>query len=68
MTPHLGAGTMKKSLNELLRVAKRVQMSEPETFKQRVSFAYGTAHIENEKVTRKMVEKAARKSRNEENS
>ncbi|WP_084658882.1 hypothetical protein [Pseudooceanicola batsensis] len=50
---------MNKRLNELVNFARTVRMSEPQKFEQRVSFAYGTANIENENVTREMVQKAA---------
>lgn len=50
---------MSKSIEQLIRMAKKVRMSEPQKHQQRVSFAYGTAYIENENVTREMVEKAA---------
>lgn len=50
---------MSKSIDQLIQMAKKVRMSEPQKLQQRVSFAYGTAYIENENVTREMVEKAA---------
>lgn len=50
---------MSKSIDQLIQMAKKVRMSEPHKLQQRVSFAYGTAYIENENVTREMVEKAA---------
>jgi len=50
---------MSKSIEQLVKMAKQVRMSEPQKLQQRVSFAYGTAFIENENVTREMVEKAA---------
>lgn len=50
---------MSKSIDHLVKLAKEIRMSEPQKLQQRVSFAYGTAYIENENVTREMVEKAA---------
>lgn len=50
---------MNQSLNKLVLLARSVRMSEPEKREQRVSFAFGTAHIENKNVTREMVERAA---------
>lgn len=50
---------MTSSLENLLEQAKKVRMSEPQRFEQRVSFAFGTAKIENENVTREMVVQAA---------
>jgi len=41
-------------------------MSAGERDQQRLSFAYGTAKIENSNVTRSMVEDAAKKIRREE--
>ncbi len=37
-----------------------MQMSDPQKTQQRISFAYGTAKIENENITREMVEKVVR--------
>lgn len=54
--------TMSESLKKLISAARTVRMSEPQKQEQRVSFAYGTANIENENVTREMVEEAAKES------
>ena len=54
---------MAKSLEELVKLASQVRMTEPEVQQQRISFAFGTAYIENENVTREMVEIAARRQR-----
>jgi len=51
---------MTTSLEMLVEQARKVQMSEPQKFEQRVSFAYGTAKIENDDVTREMVQEAAK--------
>jgi len=45
----------------LLEHAKRVQMSPEQKEAQRRSFAFGNANIENEAVTREMVDEAAEK-------
>lgn len=55
-----------KSLAELVKLASNVQMTPAEREEQRVSFAYGTAYIENENVTRQMVEQAAKRRPEEE--
>lgn len=49
---------MTRSLDKLVAMARNARMSKPEIDEQRVSFAFGTAYIENENVTREMVEKA----------
>lgn len=50
---------MSQKLEELLKRARRTRMSPDEQEAQRRSFAYGNAHIENERVTRTMVDEAA---------
>jgi len=50
---------MTKRLQDLIEKAKSVRMSESDREAQRRSFAYGNAHIENERVTRQMVDEAA---------
>lgn len=52
---------MSEKLKELLERAQRVRMSPDEQEAQRRSFAYGNANIENERVTREMVDEAAKK-------
>ena len=52
---------MSQKLQELLERARRTRMSPNEQEAQRRSFAYGNAHIENERVTRAMVDEAAEK-------
>lgn len=54
---------MTKELKGLLEAAQRVSMSENEKEAQRRSFAYGSAKIENEDVTREMVDRAAERLR-----
>lgn len=50
---------MSDQFEEMLEVARKVRMSPEEKEAQRRSFAYGNAHIENERVTREMIDKAA---------
>lgn len=52
---------MSQKLQELLERARDTRMSADEQEAQRRSFAYGNAHIENERVTRAMVDEAAEK-------
>ncbi len=52
---------MSRKLQELLERARGTRMSPDEQEAQRRSFAYGNAHIENERVTRAMVDEAAAK-------
>ena len=54
---------MSEKLQELIDAARNRPMSEIEQEQQRRSFAYGNAHIENERVTRAMVDEAAEKRR-----
>ena len=50
---------MTKNLQSMLDAAKKAPMSNEDKEEQRRSFAYGNAHIENERVTREMVNEAA---------
>jgi len=50
---------MSQKLHELLDRARNTRMSAAEQEAQRRSFAYGNAHIENDRVTRAMVDEAA---------
>lgn len=50
---------MAEALDKLIDLARTVEMTEGQRYAQRVSFAYGTAKIENDRVTRAMVEAAA---------
>lgn len=52
---------MTDKLQELIDAARNRPMSESEQEEQRRSFAYGNAHIENDRVTREMVDQAADK-------
>lgn len=50
---------MSDELIELLEAAKGAHISSSEFEEQRVSFAYGNTHFENESITRDMVRKEA---------
>jgi hypothetical protein len=52
---------MSEHLQKLIDASRTRTMSEAEKEAQRRSFAYGNAHIENERVTRAMVDEAADK-------
>ena len=52
---------MSEQLNQLMAAARDKRMSGHEKEAQRRSFAYGNAHIENDRVTREMVDAAAEK-------
>lgn len=50
---------MSEELQKLIDAAKKVQMTPAELEEQRRSFAFGNANIENERVTRETIDKAA---------
>ena len=52
---------MTDDLKKLLDAAKKAPMSSEDKEAQRRSFAYGNAHIENDRVTWEMVNDAAAK-------
>ena len=52
---------MSDRLKRLIDASRGQTMSEAEKEAQRRSFAYGNAHIENERVTREMIAHAAEK-------
>lgn len=52
---------MSETLQKLIDASRDRVMSDAEKEAQRRSFAYGNAHIENERVTREMVDQAAEK-------
>ena len=54
---------MSDKLQKLIDASRNVRMSEAQKEQQRRSFAYGNANIENERVTRKMIDEAAEKVR-----
>jgi len=46
-------------LNELIERARGVRMTSEQQERQRRSFVFGNTNIENERITRKMVDEAA---------
>lgn len=50
-----------KKLEQLIARAKRTEMSPDQRERQRRSFAYGNAHIEDSRVTKEVVRQAAEK-------
>ena len=52
---------MTSELEKVLEAARKKPMSSDEQERQRRSFAYGNAHIENARVTKAMVDEAANK-------
>jgi hypothetical protein len=54
---------MTKELEELLARARTVSMTPNEMEEQRKSFAYGSAKIENDDITKQHIDEAARRIR-----
>lgn len=52
---------MTKELQELMDRAGKVEMTPDQQESQRRSFAYGNTNIENERITREMIEQQAKK-------
>ena len=52
---------MSEHLQKLIDASRGNTMSDAEKEAQRRSFAYGNAHIENDRVTHEMVDQAAEK-------
>ena len=50
---------MTNHLKELVDRAGRITMSPEQSEEQRRSFAYGNTHIENDKITRAMIDEQA---------
>jgi hypothetical protein len=50
-----------KNLEELVVRARRITMTAAQLREQRLSFAYGNTHIENDRITREMVAEADKK-------
>jgi hypothetical protein len=50
---------MTDHLQKLIEAAKRAPFSQDEREAQRRSFAYGNTHIENDRITREMVDEQA---------
>lgn len=51
----------KANLDQLLEMARGVPVSAAEREQQRRSFAFGNTNIENERITRETIERAAEK-------
>jgi hypothetical protein len=49
---------MSERLKMLIEKARHYRMSAEELTEQEISFAYGNAHFENERITREMVARA----------
>ena len=56
---------MSEALAKLIEAARKVTMTGAEREEQRISFAYGSAKIENDRVTETMVRDAAERLREE---
>ena len=56
---------MTEALQILIETARQINMTAKERESQRRSFAYGNTHIENEHITREMVDLEAEKLLNE---
>lgn len=54
----------KKDLLDLLERSKDISMTPAELEAQRRSFAYGNTNIENERVTRRMIDEQAERLKN----
>ena len=50
---------MSPELNQLIEMARKVQMTEDDRQEQRISFAYGNTKFENDDITWETVRKAA---------
>ena len=59
---------MPGALEALIAKAQKLQMDDNQLREQRLSFVYGNTHIENERITRKIVEEADDKVAREEQS
>ena len=55
----------RNEFEELVRIARTIEMSPDQLREQRQSFAYGNTHIENERITREMVAEADKKLESE---
>jgi hypothetical protein len=52
---------MPTDLDELIRLTRHIEMTDAQRERQRRSFAYGNAHLENDLITREMVDRQAAK-------
>jgi len=51
---------MQESISKLVEIAKTVRVSDEQKNEQRNSFVYGNTKIENDAITREMVEKLSK--------
>jgi hypothetical protein len=56
-----GDAAMTKELEELIERARKIEMTPDQAAQQRRSFAYGNTHIENERITRELIDDVDRK-------
>jgi len=54
---------MGSKIDILVEKAKKVRMTDPEKYEQRISFAFGTSKIENDNITKEMVASIAENER-----
>ena len=54
---------MQASISKLVEIAKTVRMSDEQKNEQRNSFVYGNTKIENEAITKELVEKLSQEVR-----
>lgn len=47
------------TLDELIEAARKITMTPEQAEEQRRSFAYGNTHLENDLITREMIDEAA---------
>lgn len=47
------------TLDELIALARKIEMTPEQAEEQRRSFAYGNCKIENDRITREMIDRAA---------
>ena len=59
---------MTEELLDLIARARSITMTSAQLRKQRRSFVYGNTHIENHRITRKIVDEADRKVQEEKRS
>ena len=60
-------GTMSNELSELLAAAKKADLTSDDKEAQRRSFAYGNTKIENDRITRDLVDREAERLIDENN-
>lgn len=52
---------MTKSLEELIEAAKKIEVSDSDRERHRRSFAFGNTNMENDRITREMIDAEAEK-------